>query len=201
MINNNSIISTNFPKNNETKKHIDWEFVLFIGICVALIACCVALIVLIASICHKDSDTSELIVYTIPAREVVFTEEKVEVAEVKQEYHAPILSDTDMIAAVVEAEARGESMMGKVAVALVVMNRADYYGLTVETVVNSKDQFAYNPDLIPSEESYRAVKIAQDNRDLLPEDVMWFRSGKYHDFAEPYITIGNHHFSRLGDNE
>ena len=111
----------------------------------------------------------------------------------------PVLMDEELIAMVIHAEAGGEELVGKVAVAAVVLNRCDYYGLTVESVVYAKNQFAMADTY--SEEDLRAVEIAQENRDLFPADMMYFRNKHYHSFGSPYMQIGNHYFSTKGETK
>lgn len=121
-----------------------------------------------------------------------------EIAELPTERPSKIIySDDELIAMVVHAEAGGEEMIGKTAVAAVVLNRCDYYGLTVESVVYTKNQFAMADTY--SEEDLRAVEIAQKVRDLFPEDMMYFRNKHYHSFGKPYMQIGNHYFSTRGE--
>lgn len=135
-----------------------------------------------------------LTAYPIRAAEVLEVEE--ELQEVEDVPEAPVMSDEDILAMVVMAEAGNQDMLGKVAVASVVLNRVDLYGTTVEQVVNEPNQFSYPYYGTVSEECYRAVEIAQENRDLFPEDMLYFRAFKYHDFGIPYEQIGDHFFSR-----
>lgn len=128
----------------------------------------------------------------VTAQEVI--EEAEEVPE-EEEPKAPIMSDTDIIAMVVMAEAGNQDMLGKVAVATVVLNRADYFGTTVESVVKEPNQFSFPYYGTVSEDCYRAVEIAQENRDLFPATMMYFRNTKYHSFGTPYENIGDHYFS------
>jgi len=124
--------------------------------------------------------------------------EAVEIREVEEtlpEDKAPVLTDEEILAMVVMAEAGNQDMLGKVAVASVVLNRVDYYGTTVEQVVNEPNQFAYPYYGTVSEDCYRAVEIAQASRDLFPEDMLYFRAFKYHDFGIPYEQIGDQYFS------
>ena len=141
----------------------------------------------------ESAAPAELIVREIPTET---TEDFFEQASPKPTTE-PILSDEELIAQVVEAEARGEEMIGKVAVATTILNRADYYGLAVEAVVSAKNQYSYPYSGEISEDSYRAVEIALANRDLFPRTMMWFRTGQYHSFADDYLQIGNHYFSYL----
>ena len=135
----------------------------------------------------------------VTAQEVI---EEVEEVPEEEEPKAPIMSDADIIAMVVMAEAGNQDMLGKVAVATVVLNRVDYFGTTVEAVVNEPNQFSYPYYGTVSDECYRAVEIAEENRDLFPETMMYFRNTKYHTFGTPYEQIGDHYFSlREVENE
>ena len=121
-----------------------------------------------------------------------------EVAELPTERPSKIIySDDELIAMVVHAEAGGEKLIGRVAVAAVVLNRCDYYGLTVESVVYAKNQFAISDSY--TDEDLRAVEIAQKNRDLFDSRMLYFRNKHYHTFGEPYVVIGNHYFSLRGE--
>ena len=122
-----------------------------------------------------------------------------EVIEVKE----ATPTDEELIARVVMAEAEGEEMIGKVAVAMTVLNRCDYYGLTVETVVfaelNGVKQYSVSDTY--NDECMKAVEIAQANRELFPSTMMWFKTDEYHDFKngnpQDYMLIGKHYFSYL----
>ena len=128
----------------------------------------------------------------VTAQEII---EEVEEVPEEEEPKAPIMSDADIIAMVVMAEAGNQDMLGKVAVASVVLNRVDYFGTTVEAVVNEPNQFSYPYYGTVSDECYRAVEIAEENRDLFPAEMLYFRAYKYHDFGTPYENIGDHYFS------
>ena len=100
----------------------------------------------------------------------------------------------DLIARVVEAEAGIEPFIGKVAVATVILNRMEANNLTAEEVIYSPNQFA-NPAKESSEESVRALELAERVRDLFPKNMTLFRNQHYHTFGTPYIQIGRHYFS------
>lgn len=121
-------------------------------------------------------------------------EETVEIVK-----ESPVPSDEDLIAAVVMAEAGNQEMIGKVAVAMVVLNRCDYWGMTVESVVTQENQFAYPYYGEVTEDCYTAVRIAQENRSLFPSNMLYFRNTKFHDFGEPYLQIQSHFFSLKED--
>ena len=106
--------------------------------------------------------------------------------------------DDYIIAQIVMAEAGNQPMIGKVAVAATVLNRCDYYGLSVYDVAEA---YSY-PYLGKIDESaYRAAEIARENRDLFPATMMYFRTENYHGFGEPYMQIGDHYFSYLGEDD
>ena len=111
----------------------------------------------------------------------------------------PFYSDEELIAMVVNAESGGEPMIGKVAVASVVLNRCDYYDQTVESIVYAKDQFAISK--IYTSDDLRAVEIAKENRDLFPNNMLYFRNKHYHKFGEEYMVIGSHYFSLAKNGE
>lgn len=132
----------------------------------------------------------------IPAvEEIEIQEEEPEPAEEKH----IILSDEDMMAQVVMAESGNQDMLGKVAVATTILNRCDYFGMTVESVITEPNQYSYPYYGTVSEDCYRAVEIAQQNRDLFPSNMLYFRTFKYHSFGTPYEQIGDHYFSLKED--
>lgn len=117
-----------------------------------------------------------------------------EVSELPTERPSKIIySDDELIAMVVHAEAGNQSMLGKTAVAAVVLNRCDAWGMTVESVIYQKDQFAIADTY--TEDDMRAVEIAHKVRDLFPADMLYFRNKHYHTFGKPYLQIGGHYFS------
>lgn len=137
-----------------------------------------------------------------PIPKVIEVEEK----EVEPEPERPIkpyyMTDDDIIAAVVMGEAGNQDLLGKTAVAATVLNRADYFGLTVEEVVTADGAYnAYPYYGIITSDCYRAVEIARENRDLFPSTMMYFRTKGYHSFGEPYEQIGDHFFSYLKEGE
>lgn len=131
-------------------------------------------------------------------------EEEIIIKEVVIEEKAqPKLTDREIIARVVAAEARGERFVGKVAVAAVVINRAREFGMTIEEVVTSPNQFAWPYDGEVSVSCYEAVDYALENRDLFPRNMLYFKAADFHTFrgAVDYMQIGKHYFSTKGDPE
>lgn len=128
--------------------------------------------------------------------------------EQKEEHKEPVLSDEEIIARVVYSESRGEKLIGQVFVAYTILNRRDYYGRTVESIVKEPNQYSYDESIKPTDTNYRAVIIAELIRDflpdLLPDTMMWFANGGYHegdDCGKPYIQVGNHYFNYLPESE
>ena len=110
------------------------------------------------------------------------------------EQEAPLKSEDELMAAVVMAEAGNEPFVGKIAVASVILNRSEKWDKTIYEVLTAPNQFA-SPAYIVNEECYKAVEFARENRDLFPDDMLWFRTTKYHRYGEPYAVIGSHYFN------
>ena len=113
----------------------------------------------------------------------------------------PILSDEDIMAIVAMKEAGNQELIGKVAVVATILNRCDYYGETVETVVYKPNQYSFDKDTIPNEDCYMAVKIALRERDLFPHTMMWFLPNDWSPYGDHYLKIQDHYFSYLEDEE
>ena len=113
----------------------------------------------------------------------------------------PVLSeaDIDLVAKVVMAEAGGQEMIGKVAVASTILNRCDKHNMSVEEVIEG--QYASEHKGIVTADCNRAVRIALLCRDLFPNDMYYFRAEKYHSFGKPYLQIQDHYFSTEGETE
>ena len=103
--------------------------------------------------------------------------------------------DIEIIATIVAAEAGNQEMVGKVAVAMTVLNRASLWNKSIYAVATQKNQFCYPYYGKVSDDCYKAVDIAIKNRNLFPENMVYFRTKHYHTFGEPYMQIGDHYFS------
>jgi len=137
----------------------------------------------------KDLNTNEELP-EVTAYPIVKEEVKTITAETKLE---PVVDDDYLIASIVMAEAEGEEMVGKVAVASVILNRCENWDKTVSEVINEPNQFAKGKE--PNLDCLRAVEIAKDVRDLYPPDMLYFRNAHYHEFGCPFLVIGHHYFS------
>ena len=127
----------------------------------------------------------------VTAYPIVKEEVKTITAETKLEPVEP--SEDWLIASVVMAEAEGEEMVGKVAVASVILNRCENWNKTVSEVIGEPNQFAKGKE--PNLDCLRAVEIAKEVRDLYPSDMLYFRNAHYHEFGCPFLVIGHHYFS------
>lgn len=137
----------------------------------------------------KDLNTNEELP-EVTAYPIVKEEVKTITAETKLE---PVVDDDYLIASIVMAEAEGEEMVGKVAVASVILNRCENWNKTVSEVINEPNQFAKGKE--PNLDCVRAVEIAKEVRDLYPSDMLYFRNAHYHEFGCPFLVIGHHYFS------
>lgn len=109
--------------------------------------------------------------------------------------------EVELLARVVHAEARGESMEGKIAVAAVVLNRVrdPHFPSTVREVIQSPGQFAISEGT-PSEDCYQAVYAALRDQDpsggalyfYNPKTAScsWIRTRK------TIVDIGSHRFAK-----
>lgn len=103
--------------------------------------------------------------------------------------------DIKIIATIVQAEAGNQEMVGKVAVAMTVLNRSSLWKKSIYEVATQKNQYCYPYYGKVSDDCYKAVDIAIKNRSLFPNNMVYFRTKHYHTFGEPYMQIGDHYFS------
>lgn len=108
--------------------------------------------------------------------------------------------DVSLLAAIISAEARGESLEGQRAVGCVVLNRLEYgeWGDTLEDVVYAKGQFS-KPLWNYGDAEYQAAVECLMGERILPENILFFQT-KHRDRwlgATWYMQIGGHHFYQL----
>lgn len=198
------IIISHFPKNNNNMYNERRGPQYFVPVLAFTGACLIAFLVFEWRIIAETADFLEAVpeivgepIQEIPVEEATETEPAPE-KPIKPYY----MTDDDIIAAVVMGEAGNQDLLGKTAVAATVLNRADYFGLTVEEVVSAEGAYNAWPYYgLISSDCYRAVEIARENRDLFPETMMYFKTKSYHSFGEPYEQIGDHFFSYLKEGE
>lgn len=88
----------------------------------------------------------------------------------------------------------GEPLDGKIAVVETILNRSEIYRKSIEEVVYEPYQYSTSDNGEPDETVEQAVDIAL-RENIYPDDMIYFRTGNYHSFGEPYQQIGNHYFS------
>ena len=88
----------------------------------------------------------------------------------------------------------GEPLDGKIAVVETILNRCEIYGKSIEEIIYEPYQYSLADNGEPDETVEQAVDIAL-RENIYPDDMIYFRTGYYHSFGEPYQQIGNHYFS------
>lgn len=153
-------------------------------------------------------ESSETNVEETPISESQTTEPEIETPE------TPAVSisneEKDLFARLVEAEAKGESYEGKVAVATVVLNRVDSpeFPNTITEVINEVvgKAYAFSPvqngeiNNPASDEAIRAVEEALTRQDRLNDSIYFYNpeiaTDKWITTREVVKTIGNHVFAK-----
>ncbi|WP_051758682.1 cell wall hydrolase, partial [Halobacillus karajensis] len=112
----------------------------------------------------------------------------------------------ELLAQLVEAEAKGETFKGKVAVAEVVLNRVEHstFPDSVEAVIYQEGQFSPvsngSINKPASEESKRAVHEAMGSEDITQGSLFFHNpaesNSSYMHAKQPIVIIGNHEFSK-----
>jgi len=131
---------------------------------------------------------------TRPTREEQIAEAKRIQAEQMDVYEPYEIS---LMAKVVHAEAGNQDNVGKRLIADVIMNRIDspLFPDTVEEVVEQKNQFAiyewYTIDDLNA--------VTDEIVDRTDKEILFFKTGSYHNIGEPAYKYGDHYFSTIGD--
>lgn len=147
---------------------------------------------IMATVMHSEPKAAEREVIDVDWDLTYYEETEEEVEDVPA-------YNVELLATVCMGEAGTEPLVGKIAVVTTILNRCDDNGQTVEQVVYAPNQYytGYRGEI--SEEARQAVEIAINNRDLFPDDMLYFRTKHYHGFGKPYTVIGNHYFSTKGE--
>ena len=108
----------------------------------------------------------------------------------------------EYLACLVEAEAGNQDELGKRLVVDVVLNRvdSDEFPDNIYDVINQKNQFesvlnGKINEISPSDDTYEIVRSEFEDR--LNYDVLFFRSGKYHEFGKKLFKQQDHYFNTL----
>ena len=99
-----------------------------------------------------------------------------------------------MIGKVVQHEAGNQSELGKRLVIDTIMNRVESckFPNTVKQVLEQPGQYC-SPKKLPPDDMYRL--IAEEIYFRTNNEVLWYRTNKYHKFGFPLIQEGAHYFS------
>lgn len=107
----------------------------------------------------------------------------------------------ELLARCVEAEAGNQSRLGKQLVCDVILNRvqSESFPDGIEGVIMQEGQFAVVENgainkAVPTAETWEAVLAELNGR--IDEGVLYFRTGGYPQYGEPYERIGDHYFSK-----
>lgn len=115
-------------------------------------------------------------------------------------YYEPTEEEIDLMARVVMSEASILPLEGKQAVAQTIINRmySSKFPNNIEAVITQPYQYSTADNGTPDRECYEAVDAACRFK-AFPDDMYYFRAGKYHSFGYEYMNIGNTYFSTEGD--
>lgn len=167
-----------------------------------LVACILVAIASIISFINAEAYPVPAVIESEPIMRLQFEEiveeikekesipEKVETESVSIEDY----NDIALMARVVMSEASTEPLVGKVAVASTILNRWRLWGKSIRDVINTPNQYSTQDNGKPTDECYVAVYLAMEGG-LFPENMIYFRTGRYSDYGTPYVVIGNHYFS------
>lgn len=106
-------------------------------------------------------------------------------------------TEYELIVHIVMAEAEGEPLEGKIAVANVVINRVRNRGQSVAEVIFAPAQFCTSErfELEPTEDCYKAVDMALQGYEAVDRDVEYFcEKSITFDYLTYVKSIGNHDF-------
>lgn len=102
-----------------------------------------------------------------------------------------------LMAKVVRAEAGNQDNVGKRLIVDVILNRVDspLFPNTVEEVVEQENQFSmyqwYTIDDLNA--------VTDEIVDRTDKEILFFRTGNYHNIGEPAYQYGDHYFNTIGD--
>lgn len=142
---------------------------------------------------EPESETSVIIATTWESIEQ--EEETVETVEETEPLCPYTEEEIRLVERVVYAEAGAEPLVGQVAVAATILNRAELRDMTIEQVVYEQNQYASPTKGIVGANTVLAVEKAINDRELFPFNMIYFRTKHYHTYGKPYTVIGSHYFS------
>ena len=172
---------------------------LFARLVCALMVCCTITLSLGANmrvrpIQSPRPETMVISARTSPVRTKPSVTPKSEAIEISH-------TDAVLIAKTLYGEYRGEDKLQQAAVAWCILNRADHYGQSVESVVTAPNQFSGYSENNPVDNGlynmakdvlYRHALEKQGNQNvgrILPKEYMWFSGdGRVNHFRNSYLS-------------
>lgn len=199
-------ILSNFPKENKEERKIKD----YVPIIAFTIACFLAMLALIWRVMQIPEELESIELLGEPIKQQTeIVENKADVApdelivgkiEEPEEIVRIAQTEDDALAAVAMSEAGNQGVLGMAFVVMTVLNRCDYYDLTVDEVLYAPNQYAYPYYGKVSHDAYRAVELAREYRDSF-DNIMWFRTGTFHNIGTPAFKWGDHYFSKAEERE
>lgn len=107
--------------------------------------------------------------------------------------------DIDEMALVVMSEANAEPMVGKVAVAATILNRARIFDLSIHEVIHTPNAYSSHWTGKVSQECYDAVTMSIQCPTLFPDDMVYFQQHSFPKWGDEYLQIGAHYFGTFKD--
>ena len=102
--------------------------------------------------------------------------------------------DIDEMALVVMSEANAEPMVGKVAVAATILNRARIFDMSIHEVIHTPNAYSSHWSGKVSQECYDAVAMSIQCTTLFPDDMVYFQQHSFPKWGDEYLQIGAHYF-------
>lgn len=194
-------ILSNFPEEDKNERNIRG----YIPVIAFAAACLLAMLALFWRVCQIPDELESLELMGEPIKTEAIETKTVPEDLIVDRIEEPAktirvaMTDDDALAAVAMSEAGNQGVLGMAFVVMTVLNRCDYYGLTVDEVLYASNQYAYPYYGEVSRDAYRAVELAREYRDSF-DNIMWFRTGTFHNIGEPAFKWGDHYFSKAKEN-
>ena len=156
----------------------------------ALVLALTSLNISMVSVVNAEPETKKIYVN----RPLVIREAPKEV-EIINHHRQVSEREYELLERVCMSEAGNQPLAGKIAVLETILNRVDLGFGTIEEVVTAPNQYSIADNGKPNKECTKAVEIVLKNSDMFDDNMLYFRTGYYHNFGTPYMQIGAHYFS------
>lgn len=177
----------------------DNEFERQANIMIEVFAVCIIAILVFAVLLNLlgKKDISEDVNVTYCNHSIVIEETEDVIPIIDKENKFNITSEEfELLAKVVMGEAGNQEEIGQRLVIDTVLNRVNdnRFPDTIYEVLTQPNQYYVNESIIPSPEIYGY--IYDELIKLYNEEVLYFRTSRYHNNTEPLFVIGAHYFSK-----